>query len=208
MFIFTVRQNSRTKTQLPGRLHNTTGDPVFDETLRRGLAVQLEQSPFLRVVSEARSSMFSVYGQTRQAKTEPISSSVGLRAYRASRPRRFYRNAGASTYWDCAPRVVAAARRSLRASGGCHKERCFDALGQMASTSRSQLGESLVTVEQHSTPLAEATTPSLEALKAYSLGRKTLYVRAKMSSFPCSSRQRKTTRSLPWLMRPSHSCTA
>ncbi|MGA9568184.1 MAG: protein kinase [Candidatus Korobacteraceae bacterium] len=166
---------------------NTTGDPVFDETLRRGLAVQLEQSPFLRVVSEARiQQVFRLMGQPAEARLNPeVAREVCERTGSAAVLEGSIATLG-SQY------VLGLRAKSCRSGEvlaeeqveAARKEDVLNALGQMASTFRSQLGESLATVEQHSTPLAEATTPSLEALKAYSLGWKTLYVRGENAAIP------------------------
>ena len=150
---------------------NTTGDPVFDETLRQGLAVQLGQSPFLRIVSENRiRKALQLMGQPSSARltgdiardlcvrtgsTAVVTGSIatlgsqyvlGLRA----------ENCGTGDVLD--QEQLPAAR----------KEDVLNVLSQLATTFRTRVGESLVTVQKHSTPLEEATTPSLDALKAYS----------------------------------------
>jgi len=148
---------------------NSTGDPVFDGTLRQGLAVQLEQSPFLNLVSEERIQhtlrlmerlpdarlTFEVCERTGSAAVLEGSIArlgskyvLGLRA----------RNCPAGDVLD-----------DEQAQAG-DREDVLDALSQMARKLRARLGESLATVHQHSAPLAEATTPSLEALKAFSMG--------------------------------------
>ncbi len=85
----------------------------------------------------------------------------------------------ASTSWGCAPRTAAPemfSTRNRRRPRG--RKTCWRALSQIASTFRTRVGESLTTVEKHSTPLPEATTSSLDALKAYSTGWKSfLHIR-------------------------------
>jgi tetratricopeptide (TPR) repeat protein/predicted Ser/Thr protein kinase len=150
---------------------NTTGDPVFDDTLRQGLAVQLEQSPFLSLVSAERiQKALPLMGQRADARLTPqlarevcqrtggaavLSGSIaaignqfvlGLRAA----------NCGTGDVLD---------EEQEQASG---KEGVLNALSRIASKFRRRAGEALATINKHSTPLAEATTPSLEALKAYS----------------------------------------
>jgi eukaryotic-like serine/threonine-protein kinase len=150
---------------------NTTGDSVFDETLRQGLAVQLEQSPFLSIVTEGRiRKALQLMGQppgarltgdmardlcVRTGSTAVVTGSIanlgtqyvlGLRA----------ENCGTGDLLD--QEQLPAAR----------KEDVLNVLSELATKFRTRVGESLVTVEKHSTPLEEATTPSLDALKAYS----------------------------------------
>jgi len=154
---------------------NTTGDPVFDGTLRQGLTVQLEQSPFLSLISEQRIlHTLSLMGQASDARLTPelarevcerTASAAVLDGSIASLGSQYAlglraRNCRTGDILD--EEQVEVAR----------KEDVLNALTQIASKFRTRVGESLVTVEKHDTPLAEATTPSLEALKAYSMGWK------------------------------------
>jgi tetratricopeptide (TPR) repeat protein len=150
---------------------NTTGDPVFDETLRQGLAVQLEQSPFLSVVPEQRiRKALQLMGQPAGAHlTGDIARDVCVRTGStavvagsiASLGRQFVLGLRAE---NCGTGDVLA-QEQLPAA---RKEDVLNVLSQLATTFRTRVGESLVTVEKHSKPLEEATTPSLDALKAYS----------------------------------------
>jgi eukaryotic-like serine/threonine-protein kinase len=154
---------------------NTTGDPVFDGTLRQGLAVQLEQSPFLSLISEERlQQTLGLMGQPPDARLTPevareicerTASAAVLDGSIASLGSRYVLGLRAK---ECRTGKVLAEEQVQAA----RKEDVLNALGQIASGFRTQLGESLTTVEKHNTPLAEATTPSLEALKAYSTGWK------------------------------------
>lgn len=154
---------------------NTTGDPVFDGTLRQGMAVQLEQSPFLSLLSEERIlHTLSLMGQSADARLTPelaleicerTASAAVLDGSIATLGNQYVlglraRNCRTGDVLD--EEQVQAAR----------KEDVLNALAQIASKFRTRVGESLITIEQHDTPLAEATTPSLEALKAYSMGWK------------------------------------
>ena len=166
---------------------NTTGDPVFDETLRQGLEIQLRQSPFLVVVSEARiQHLFRLMGQPADARLTPeLAREICERAGSAAILEGSIATLG-SQY------VLGLRAKSCRSGEvlaeeqvqAARKEDVLNALGQMAGKFRTRLGESLATVAQHSTPLAEATTPSLEALKAYSLGWKTLYAKGENGAIP------------------------
>jgi eukaryotic-like serine/threonine-protein kinase len=154
---------------------NTTGDPVFDGTLRQGLAIQLEQSPFLSLVSEARiRQMLPLMGQAADARLtgdlareicERTASVAVLEGSITSLGSQYVlglraRNCSTGDVLD--DEQVQAAR----------KEDVLNALDQIARKFRIRVGESLTTIKQHDAPLAEATTPSLEALKAYSAARK------------------------------------
>jgi len=152
---------------------NTTGDPVFDGTLRQGLAVQLEQSPFLSLISEERiQRVLRLMGQPADVRLTPAlareicertASTAVLDGSIASLGSQYVLGLRAQ---DCRTGDVLAEEQGQAA----RKEDLLNALGQLASKFRTRVGESLTTVARHNTPLAEATTPSLEALKAYSAG--------------------------------------
>lgn len=156
-------------------LTNTTGDPVFDGTLRQGLAVQLEQSPFLSLVSEDRiQRALRLMGQPSDARLTPeIARQICERTASAAVLEGSIGNMGSQYVLGlrathCRTGEVLAEEQAQAA----RKEDVLNALSQIASKFRTRVGESLSTVEKHDTPLAEATTPSLEALKAYSMGLK------------------------------------
>ena len=154
---------------------NTTGDPVFDGTLRQGLSVQLEQSPFLSMVSEGRiQQTLKMMGQPADAKLTPtiarelcqrVGSEAVLDGSIAQIGTRYLLTLRAV---NCTSGDSLA---STEAQAG-NKNDVLGALGKTASAMRNRLGESLGTVRKFDTPLEQATTTSLEALKAYSLGRK------------------------------------
>jgi eukaryotic-like serine/threonine-protein kinase len=154
---------------------NSTGDGVFDETLRQGLAIALEQSPFLSLVSDDRiHKMMSLMGRTADARLTPdVAREVCERTGSAAVLEGSIAPLGqqyvvALRAKDCRNGEILDEEQTQVA----RKEEVLNALGQIASKFRNRVGESLTTVEQHNTPLAEATTSSLEALKAYSLGWK------------------------------------
>ncbi|MGA9389532.1 MAG: serine/threonine-protein kinase [Candidatus Sulfotelmatobacter sp.] len=155
---------------------NTTGDPVFDGTLKTALNISLGQSPFLSVLSESQ------VVKTLQLMTSPVDTKLTPEV-----ARDLCQRAGSKAY-------IAGSIASLGSeyvlglkAVNCHsgdtlaqeqvtatsKEKVIDALGQVASKLRNKLGESLSTVEKFDVPLLEATTSSLDALRAYSLGVKT-----------------------------------
>ncbi|MGA8151330.1 MAG: protein kinase [Terriglobales bacterium] len=166
---------------------NTTGDPVFDGTLRQGMAVQLEQSPFLSLVSEQRiRRTLLLMGRPADAPLTPdiareicerTASAVVLDGSIDSLGSQYVlglRAKACSTGDVLAEEQVQAAR----------KEKVLNALDQIARKFRTRIGESLTTVEKHNTPLAEATTSSLEALKAYSAGMKVEFATGAVTALP------------------------
>ncbi|MGA2687392.1 MAG: protein kinase [Candidatus Korobacteraceae bacterium] len=152
---------------------NSTGDPVFDGTLRQGMAVQLEQSPFLSLVPDDRiQRTLQLMGQPADARLTPevarevcerTSSAAVLDGSIASLGSQYVLGLRAK---DCRTGAVLAEEQMQ----AVRKEDVLNVLSQVASKFRTRVGESLSTVEKHDTPLDEATTPSLEALKAYSAG--------------------------------------
>jgi serine/threonine protein kinase/tetratricopeptide (TPR) repeat protein len=158
---------------------NRTGDPVFDDTLRQGLSVQLQQSPFLSLASEVRiREAMRLMNQPAGAQLTPaVAREVCVRtgggavlegsiASLGSRYVLGLRATGCSDGELLAEEQTQAAR----------KEDVLTALSEVATTFRTRLGESLSTLQQHNTPLMEATTASLDALKAYSAAVKALFV--------------------------------
>jgi eukaryotic-like serine/threonine-protein kinase len=156
---------------------NSTGDPVFDETLRRGLAIQLEQSPFLSLISDERiHKTLLLMGRTADAPLTPelareicerTASAAALDGSIASLGSQYVLGLRAK---NCRTGDVLD-EEQVQAE---QKEEVLTALSRVASTFRARIGESLATVKQHDTPLEEATTTSLEALKAYSAASKVL----------------------------------
>lgn len=155
---------------------NRTGDPLFDDTLKQGLSVQLEQSPFLTLVSERRvSETLQRMGHAAGERMTPddanevcqrTGSKAMVRGSIAVLGRQYVIGLKAL---NCDTGGTLA--ETQEQAGG--KEAVLKALDRAAVGLRSKLGESLSSVEKYATPLEDATTPSLEALKAYSLGRKT-----------------------------------
>src|SRR5208283_5780738 len=166
---------------------NTTGDPLFDGTLRQGLAVQLEQSPFLSLVSDQRiQQTLRLMGQSPDARLTPdiareicerTASTAVLDGSIASLGSQYVLGLRAR---DCRTGDVLAEEQV----GTARKEDVLDALGQIASKFRTRVGESLTTVEKHNTPLEMATTSSLEALKAYSTGMRVSFSRGFSGALP------------------------
>jgi hypothetical protein len=162
-----------------GDFANSTSDPVFDGTLREGLSVQLEQSPFLSLVSqEGVQQTLHMMGQPANARLTPeISREVCQRTHSAAALEGSIALIG--TRYNLILKAVSCVNGDLLASTEAQandKSHVLDTLGTVASEMRTKLGESLSTVQKYNTPLEQATTPSLEALQAYSLGLRATWV--------------------------------
>ena len=156
---------------------NTTGEKVFDGTLRQGLAVQLEQSPFLGLVSEAQ------IQQTLRMMSRPAGTRLTSEV-----ARELCQRTGSVAVLDGSITKLGSQYVLGVKAVNCRtgdtlaeeqttadaKEQVLKVLGEAATRLRFKLGESLATVRRFDTPIEQATTPSLEALQAYSLGMKAL----------------------------------
>lgn len=170
---------------------NTTGDPVFDGTLRQGLAVQLEQSPFLSLISDDRiQQMLKLMAKPADARLTPevareicerTASAAVLDGSIASLGTQYVLSLRAK---DCRGGDVLD-EEQVQAG---RKEDVLNALSQIASRFRTRVGESLSTVRSHDKPLDEVTTPSLEALKAYSEGWQVSFSSGSAASMPFFNR--------------------
>jgi eukaryotic-like serine/threonine-protein kinase len=177
-----VHRNTSSRPKLTDRdtivladFTNTTGDPVFDGTLRQGLSVQLEQSPFLSIVSEQQiQQTLQMMGQKPDAKLTPeIARQLCQRTASAAVLNGSIAQIG-NPYLLTVKAVNCSNGATLASTEAqaSDKNHVLDALGKTASDIRNKLGESLSTVQKFDTPLEEATTPSLEALKAFSSGKR------------------------------------
>jgi len=170
---------------------NRTGDPIFDETLRQGLASQLEQSPFLSVVSDDRiRKTLALMGQSPDTRlTQDIAQSVCARTGSAAVLEGSIATLGSQYVVGLRAKNCATGDilddEQAQASG---KEDVLGALGRIATRFRTRVGESLATVEKYSTPFAEATTPSLEAWKAFSTAWKVMSVSGAPAAVPLFER--------------------
>jgi DNA-binding winged helix-turn-helix (wHTH) protein/Tfp pilus assembly protein PilF len=154
---------------------NSTNDPIFDDTLKTALNISLRQSPFLNVLPD------SEVAKTLELMTRPAGTKLTPEV-----ARELCQRAGSKAYIagaigslgseyvvglkavNCESGDTLAAEQVTAAS----KEKVLDTLGGAATKLRSQLGESLVSVQKYDVPLEQATTSSLEALQAYSTGVK------------------------------------
>jgi DNA-binding winged helix-turn-helix (wHTH) protein/predicted Zn-dependent protease len=156
---------------------NTTGDPVFDGTLRQGLAVQLEQSPFLSIIPDEKiQQTLGLMGQPVDAKLIPaIAREVCQRTASAAVLDGSIAKIG-TQYLLTLKAVNCESGKTLASTEAkaSDENHVLDALGNVSTEIRNKLGESLSTIQKFDTPLEQATTPSLEALKAYSSGMQTV----------------------------------
>ena len=174
-----------------GDFANSTGDPIFNDTLKQALGVSLRQSPFLNVLSDDR------VASTLKMMTRPVDAQLTPEVARELCQRADSRAYIAGSIASLGGQYVVGlkalnclngdvlAQEQATAAG---KEKVLDALGEAASKLRTQLGESLASVQKFDTPLPQETTSSLEALKAYSLGQKAAQEKGPTAALPFHQR--------------------
>src|SRR5664279_2773777 len=178
-------------TIVVGDFDNKTGDSVFDDTLKQGLAVQLEQTPFLALMSDNKvNQTLKLMGRPAGDRLTPevtreVCQRTGSKAMMtgsiASLGSQYVIGLKAA---DCDSGDVLAEVQEQAAS----KETVLKALGTAAVSLRGKLGESASSVRKYATPLPEATTPSLEALQAYSQGWRTFDMKGGAEALPFLNR--------------------
>src|ERR1035437_4057086 len=170
---------------------NKTGDAIFDDTLKTALNVSLRQSPFLSVLSDQQ------VAETLQQMTRPADTKLTPAVTRELCQRAGSKAYIAGTIGSLGSEYVLGLKAVNCQSGdtlaqeqvaAASKEKVLDALGEAASKLRGELGESLATVQKFDVPLEQATTSSLEALKAYSIGLKAYEERGTIASLPYDQR--------------------
>ena len=166
---------------------NKTGDGVFDGTLRQGLSVQLEQSPFLSIISDQQiQQTLQMMGQPADTKLTPtIARELCQRTASAAVLDGSIAQIG-TQYLLTLKAVNCVSGKSLASTEAqaSDKNHVLDALGNMASQMRRKLGESMSSMQKFDTPFEQATTPSLEALKVFSSGRKVLGTAGSAAAIP------------------------
>ncbi len=160
---------------------NTTGDPVFDDALRQGLSSQLEQSPFLHLLSDERTAQaLSLMAQPKDSHlTHDLAREVCQRTASSAVLDGTIAQVG-TQYLLTLKAINCANGESLGSSEAqaADKNHVLDALGKVASGIRNHLGESLASVQKYDAPPENVTTPSLEALKSYSLGYQAMVLKS------------------------------
>jgi serine/threonine protein kinase/tetratricopeptide (TPR) repeat protein len=153
---------------------NKTDDPVFDDALKQALTIQLSQSPFLNIVSDRKiEETLRLMGKPAQRITSDLAREICVRTGSKATVLGSISNLGSQfviglSAVGCGNGDTLATEQGQAAS----KKDVLETLGRAAKDLRRKLGESLVTVEKFDVPV-EATTPSLEALQAYSMGGRT-----------------------------------
>ena len=154
---------------------NSTGDAVFDDTLKQALAVDLDQSPFLNILSDEK--VRAALQQMTRSPNERLTDETAREVCQRAGSKAFISGSIVSLgnqyviglkATNCAT-GDSLAREQVRAAD---KDKVLDSLGTAATKFRGKLGESLSSVQKFDVPLEQATTSSLEALKAFSIGRK------------------------------------
>jgi tetratricopeptide (TPR) repeat protein len=151
---------------------NKTGDPVFDDTLKQALAIQLEQSPFLNLVPDER--VREVLGYMGRSPDARLTASLALEMCQRERIRAFLASSIASlgSHFVISLNAVncrdgaSLVREQLEAGS---KEEVLHVLGAAAAELRGKLGETLASVQRFDAPIEDVTTPSLEAMKAFTI---------------------------------------
>ncbi len=195
VFYFRSRQTTHRLTEkdtvVLGDFANSTGDAVFDDTLKQALSVALNQSPFLNVLSENK------VATTLQMMSRPTGTKLTPELARELCQRAGSKAYLAGSIASLGSQYVLGLKAVNCQSGdplaqeqvtAASKEKVLDALGAAASKLRSELGESLATVQKFDVPLEQATTSSLEALKAYSLGQRAANEKGVTTALPYDQR--------------------
>ncbi len=171
-YFFAPRASTLTDTDtiLLADFTNSTGDPVFDDTLRQGLAAELRQSPFLSLVSDDRiDKTLTMMQLSPDARLTPeIAQGVCVRTASAAVLDGSIASLGSQ--YILALRATNCATGDILADEQAQvvrKEHVLGSLSQMATQVRQRLGESVVSIEKYSRPIQEATTASLDAWKAF-----------------------------------------
>jgi eukaryotic-like serine/threonine-protein kinase len=170
-----------------GDFANSTGDPVFDDTLKQGLRVQLEQSPFLNILSDEKAGEeLQLMGRAKDERmTKELARDLCQRV--GSKAVLIGSISSLGTHY-----VIGLSAFNCHSGDELgneqvevnNREYVLKALDTSARNMREQLGESLATVQKYDAPVERATTSSLEALQAYSLGVKTWSVKGANAAIP------------------------
>jgi serine/threonine protein kinase/tetratricopeptide (TPR) repeat protein len=166
---------------------NNTPDPVFDSSLKIALSVSLSQSPFLRTIPS------STINKTLEEMTRPDSTKLTPEVARELCQRARGEAYITGSISPLGSEYVLSLNAASCSTGDTiaeeqitapSKEKVLNSLGEAASKLREQLGESLATVQKFDVPLQQATTSSLDALKAYSLGTEAYDRKGPTASLP------------------------
>ena len=195
LFYFRLHEQSKRLTDkdtiVLADFSNSTGDAIFDDTLKTALNVSLQQSPYLNVLPDSQAAK-TLQQMTRPAGTK-LTPEIAREVCQRAGSKAYIAGAIASLGSEyvlglkavnCQNGGILAQEQVTAAS----KEKVLDTLGESATKMREKLGESLATVKRFDVPLAQATTSSLEALKAYSLGLKATSEKGFAAALPFNQR--------------------
>jgi eukaryotic-like serine/threonine-protein kinase len=186
-----VAKLSPTDTILIADFENRTREPVFDGLLRQALAIELEQSPYLKILSEQR--VADALKLMQRPLEAPRTPAIALEVCQRENLKAVISGSVARLNRTYVLSVEAIACRSgdriasAQARAG-NQDQVIDALDQIGATMRTRLGESLTSVERFDQPLRTATTPSLEALKAFTQGADLIRSGSQSMSIPLLER--------------------
>jgi serine/threonine protein kinase len=194
---FTYRQLHKTSqfgekdTVVISDFVNTTGDTVFDGTLKQALAIQLEQSPFLNVLSDRRVS--STLKMMNQPADTRLTHSLGLDVCLRTNSKALLEGSISSvgSHYFIGLKAVNCQTGDTLASTqaeAANRDMVLKRLGEAGDELRGKLGESLISVKRFNKPLEEVTTSSLDALQAYSIGRSMQTLKGDGESVPYHKR--------------------
>jgi eukaryotic-like serine/threonine-protein kinase len=176
-----------TDTVVLAEFANSTGDAVFDDTLKQALAISLRQSPFLSVLSDEK--VITTLRFMTLPPNTPLTPKIAREVCQRAESRAYIAGSVASIGNEYVIGLKAVNCQSgdtlaLKQAHAAGKEKVLDALGHVAAKLRTELGESLSSVQRFDTPIEQATTSSFDALKAYSLGMKIWNEKGEVQSIP------------------------
>ena len=178
---------STTDTVVVANFSNSTGDPVFDDTLKQALLVQLSQSPFLNVLSDQKiNRTLSLMGRSPDDRlTADVAREVCQRTQSKAMLAGSIASLGSQYVIglraiDCESGESVAEEQATASA----KEAVLNTLDGVATKLREKLGESLTSIQKFDTPLEQITTPSLEALKMCSVAYRTMNTKSQAEAIP------------------------
>src|SRR6202035_3707840 len=166
---------------------NKTSDPVFDDTLRQGLSIELQQSPYLELISDQQiRQTLALMTRPNDARLTPeIAREICERTGSAAILEGSIRSLGSQYVLGLrAETCNTGSVLDQEQAQAARREDVLNTLSQIARKFRTRVGESLATVEKHSAPLWEAKTSSLEALKAFTTAHKLRFSAGPAATIP------------------------
>lgn len=183
----TARPLAENDTVVLADFTNSTGDPAFDGTLKEALTADLQQSPFLNILSDSKvAGTLRLMGhQPNERLTQEIAREICLRT--ASKALLVGSIGSLGTHYAIGLKAVNCQTGDLLGvveEEANSREKVLDLLGHAVSAMRSKLGESLASMRKFDKPLEQVTTPSLEALEAFTRGTRVQRERGVIEALP------------------------